>query len=72
MGKREVLHHGDRARQWDRHRRIVAAVDDVLHAHGFEWYEVSNWARPGRACAHNECYWDGSDYVAIGCAAHDA
>jgi oxygen-independent coproporphyrinogen-3 oxidase len=45
-------------------------TDDVLSAHGMSWYEISNWARPGRECRHNRCYWDGSDYVGIGCAAH--
>jgi oxygen-independent coproporphyrinogen-3 oxidase len=47
-----------------------ALSDDLLAAAGFEWYEVSNWARPGRECAHNRCYWEGTDYVAVGCAGH--
>jgi oxygen-independent coproporphyrinogen-3 oxidase len=47
-----------------------AMADDVLAAAGLDWYEVSNWAKPGHECAHNRCYWDGSDYVGIGCAAH--
>jgi putative oxygen-independent coproporphyrinogen III oxidase len=45
-------------------------ADTVLAAAGFEWYEISNWARPGRACRHNECYWAQGEYLAIGCAAH--
>ncbi|MEO9174481.1 MAG: hypothetical protein ABI317_03125, partial [Gaiellales bacterium] len=37
---------------------------------GLEWYEVSNWARPDQECRHNELYWTGGEYLAIGCAAH--
>ncbi len=42
----------------------------MLGAAGLEWYEVSNWARPGQECRHNELYWTGGEYAAIGCAAH--
>jgi oxygen-independent coproporphyrinogen-3 oxidase len=45
-------------------------ADDTLGTAGFEWYEISNWARPGGACRHNLLYWDQGDYLAIGAAAH--
>jgi oxygen-independent coproporphyrinogen-3 oxidase len=45
-------------------------ADDLLTDAGLDWYEVSNWARPGHECRHNLLYWDQGDYVAIGCAAH--
>jgi oxygen-independent coproporphyrinogen-3 oxidase len=41
-----------------------------LGAAGFEWYEISNWARPGHECRHNLLYWTGGEYLAVGCAAH--
>ena len=47
-----------------------AIADARLAAAGFEWYEISNWARPGQECRHNLLYWTGGDYLAIGCAAH--
>ncbi len=45
-------------------------ADERLTEAGFDWYEISNWARPGEACRHNELYWYGDDYLAVGCAAH--
>jgi len=45
-------------------------ADARLSAAGFGWYEISNWARPGRECRHNQLYWAQGDYRGIGCAAH--
>jgi oxygen-independent coproporphyrinogen-3 oxidase len=39
-------------------------------AEGLEWYEISNFARPGSECRHNLLYWRQGDYLGIGCAAH--
>jgi coproporphyrinogen III oxidase-like Fe-S oxidoreductase len=37
---------------------------------GYRWEEISNWARPGHRCAHNQLYWQQGDYRGIGSAAH--
>lgn len=47
-----------------------AITDDLLGRAGLEWYEISNWARPGAECAHNRLYWRQGGYRGIGCAAH--
>jgi len=49
--------------------RYVQA-DAALSAAGFEWYEVSNWARPGGECRHNLAYWRSDDWWGIGPGAH--
>src|SRR3954447_15194951 len=46
-------------------------ADETLHAAGFEWYEVSNWARsPSARCQHNVLYWTGGDWWGVGPGAH--
>ena len=47
-----------------------AVADDLLGAAGYERYEVSNWARPGCASAHNVLYWCAGDYLGFGAGAH--
>lgn len=47
-------------------RDMYAAAIDELTAAGFEHYEISNFARPGRRSRHNEAYWAGAEYFAVG------
>ncbi|MBV9270428.1 MAG: radical SAM family heme chaperone HemW [Candidatus Eremiobacteraeota bacterium] len=42
---------------------------DTLAAAGFEQYEISNFAKPGHRCAHNENYWSNGEYVGLGVGA---
>ncbi|HUV47714.1 MAG TPA: radical SAM family heme chaperone HemW [Actinomycetes bacterium] len=69
------------ARQIDRGQ--VAAVDDddqaakyeladeVLRRSGYDWYEVSNWARsPEQVSRHNLAYWTGHHWWGFGPGAH--
>ena len=45
-------------------------ADDLFTAAGFSWYEVSNWAKPGGTCKHNEMYWKNNDWWGLGAGAH--
>jgi oxygen-independent coproporphyrinogen-3 oxidase len=45
-------------------------VEAALAEAGFEHYETSAFARPGRRCAHNLNYWRFGDYLGIGAGAH--
>jgi oxygen-independent coproporphyrinogen-3 oxidase len=45
-------------------------LDAQLVAAGFDWYEVSNWSRPGGECQHNLGYWDGGEWWGAGPGAH--
>jgi oxygen-independent coproporphyrinogen-3 oxidase len=59
--------HGDlqtTAEETEREMYLMAI--DKLSAAGFEHYEVSNFAKPGHRCRHNEAYWLGESYYAVG------
>ncbi len=45
------------------------ALMDEAERHGFEHYEISNWARPGFESSHNLKYWTGAPYWAFGVSA---
>ena len=45
-------------------------VEQLLGAAGYEHYETSAYARPGRRCQHNLNYWGFGDYLGIGAGAH--
>lgn len=42
----------------------------ILEDHGFEHYEVSNYARPGLRSRHNYNYWSHRNYLGFGPSAH--
>jgi oxygen-independent coproporphyrinogen-3 oxidase len=44
-------------------------LDDLLGQAGLRRYEISNFARPGSRCRHNEAIWHGGTYLGIGPAA---
>jgi oxygen-independent coproporphyrinogen-3 oxidase len=47
-------------------RVMFEAAIERLTAAGYEHYEVSNFAKPGRRCRHNEAYWDLRPWEAFG------
>ncbi len=42
---------------------------DSLESAGFEQYEISNHARPGKRCRHNQVYWANEAYFGFGMGA---
>ena len=49
-------------RQAELYRRVVRGLGRL----GYDWYEVSNFALPGRRARHNLAYWRGRAYLGLG------
>ncbi len=67
--------------QWMEEKTMAACSDtldrqmyhrglDLAGERGYEQYEISNLAKPGKECAHNIKYWNFSDYLGLGLGAH--
>ncbi len=47
-------------------RQFQEYANEQLATAGYEHYEISNWAKPGRGCRHNQAYWQGQDFLGVG------
>jgi oxygen-independent coproporphyrinogen III oxidase len=76
-----TLEHGTPFGRWSKRGLLPipdpdAAADmydwasETFHAAGYEQYEISNWALPGRECRHNLQYWRTLPYLGLGAGAH--
>ena len=54
----------------ERYEAEFLEADRRLRAAGFEHYEVSNYALPGKRARHNSAYWSGAPYLGLGPSAH--
>ena len=45
-------------------------VDSMCNEAGLNWYELSNWSKPGHECQHNIAYWKSANWWGLGPGAH--
>ena len=67
---RRVREARERPVDEDRYGEEFLLAAEMLAGGGYEHYEVSNFARPGRASRHNAIYWSGAPYLGLGNGAH--
>ncbi|MCE9559069.1 MAG: radical SAM family heme chaperone HemW [Armatimonadetes bacterium] len=58
-GQLNLPHEDDQIAMYD------LSVQTMAEA-GLPQYEISNFAKPGRECRHNLCYWHGEEYASYG------
>jgi len=54
----------------DRAARQFEMLMEAAAAKGYEHYEISNFAKPGRYARHNTNYWRSAPYLGVGPSAH--
>lgn len=50
-------------------REMYSLTKELLARHGYERYEISNYAKKGYSCRHNLKYWSDGDYIGFGIGA---
>lgn len=50
-------------------RQMYDDTLSILAAQGYQQYEISNFAKPGRECRHNIGYWTRVPYIGLGASA---
>ena len=50
-------------------REMYDMTSEILEFYGFTRYEISNYAKDGFACKHNQGYWERADYLGMGLGA---
>ena len=53
----------------DFQRELFEIAIDILTGAGYEHYEISNYAKPGKQCRHNLNYWVNGEYIGFGAGA---
>ena len=50
-------------------RQMYCLTQEMLLKEGYQRYEISNYARPGKECRHNLTYWELGEYLGFGLGA---
>jgi len=66
MIRKGKMHDVDEEKQQEHFDLLL----ELLEAHGFLHYEISNFCKPGMFARHNTSYWKGVSYLGIGPSAH--
>jgi putative oxygen-independent coproporphyrinogen III oxidase len=69
LGKKVALRKQANVNEDLQHTMFTTLVH-MLTKHGYEHYEISNFAKPGMYSKHNSNYWQQQPYLGIGSSAH--